>query len=171
MARGDREAFDLFYHEYFYRIYRYLLVMAGGQEEPAREALQEGMIRIVRYMKPLPDAGALWNWLRRVLRSAFIDQLRRAGEAEALALEQAGEPAAREPDDADEVLLEHLRACLAGLPAGERRLVEGKYLEGRSYAELAATAGLTERAVESRLARARRKLRAGVARRLRRDHG
>jgi RNA polymerase sigma factor (sigma-70 family) len=55
-------------------------------------------------------------------------------------------------------LLSLLERHLAALPADEKRLVEGKYLEGRSVRELAEELQTSEKAVESRLVRVRRKL-------------
>jgi DNA-directed RNA polymerase specialized sigma24 family protein len=53
------------------------------------------------------------------------------------------------------------------MPPAERELLEGKYIIGSSVAELAAQAGLTERAVDSRLYRLRRELAARVLQKLR----
>jgi RNA polymerase sigma factor (sigma-70 family) len=61
-----------------------------------------------------------------------------------------------------------LHACLAQLEQAERRLVQGKYLEGKSYELLAREHGLTPKAIESRLARIRKKLKSLMLRRLKR---
>ncbi len=46
-------------------------------------------------------------------------------------------------------------ALLEGMPVAERRLLERHYSEGWSQAELAAEAGVSVKAMESRLARLR----------------
>ena len=48
-----------------------------GQEALVRDVFQETMLRVVRYIKPMPDDNALWAWLTRVARTALYDQLRR----------------------------------------------------------------------------------------------
>jgi RNA polymerase sigma factor (sigma-70 family) len=62
---------------------------------------------------------------------------------------------------------EVLGESLSEMPPAERELLEGKYIIGSSVAELAAQAGLTERAVDSRLYRLRRELAARVLQKLR----
>jgi len=63
-------------------------------------------------------------------------------------------------------LTELLEESVAELDAVERRLIEGKYLEGESVRQLSEQAGLTEKAVESRLLRLRRQLRERILRKL-----
>ena len=53
---------------------------------------------------------------------------------------------------------EHLGHCLNQLDPMEHALIQGKYLEDKSYATLAQEHGLTPKAVESRLGRIRQKL-------------
>jgi len=163
LARGDETAFDRFHEVWFDRLHRYLLVVSGGLEELAGDALQETMIRLIRHAKPFDDEADFWNWLRRIARSALTDQARRwrRSGAHIGGLTEHTQPAATEVTDAEDPATEmkaHLAACLQLLPAEERRLVKGKYLDGRSYAELAEERGISPKAVESRLARARRKL-------------
>jgi DNA-directed RNA polymerase specialized sigma24 family protein len=49
----------------------------------------------------------------------------------------------------------------------DRRLLEGKYLDGETVKELAAHTGLTDKAIESRLGRLRRRLRELIIKKLR----
>ena len=57
-----------------------------------------------------------------------------------------------------------------GLPASDRELLERKYFAGDAVRELAGTLGTTEKAIESRLTRARQKLKSGILARLRNEH-
>ena len=70
----------------------------------------------------------------------------------------------RMPDDGLPALLEE---CLAELDPDERRLIEGKYLDEEPVKALSAQTGLTDRAVESRLLRLRRRLRERLLQKLR----
>ena len=168
---GDHAAFERFYGIYFPRLYRYLLVSSGGWEEGVQEALQESMIRVVRHMKPFADEADLWNWLRRIARTALIDQVRRDRKSRRLtfpmSLADAMELADRDAAEDGSIELKHqLHLCLGELEPVERHLVEGKYLEGKSTKLLAAEHGLTPKAVESRLARTRKKLKTLILARL-----
>ena len=173
IATGDERAFDRFYAAWFDRVHRYLLVIAAGWTEGARDALQETMLRAARSMKPFPTSGDLWNWLRRVAKNSFYDQLRRekrreAGLVRLSAFRSEPEDLSGDKDASAAELKEHLAACLATLPKEERDLVAGKYFEAKSGETLARDLDLTTKAVESRLARIRKKLKAKIMKRLER---
>jgi RNA polymerase sigma factor (sigma-70 family) len=172
LAAGEEESFRAFHAAYFDRLLRYLLVVARGDEELAREALQETFLRVVRHARRFEDEAAFWRWLTLLARCAARDGGRKrrryirllADYARSLlGLNSAGPPAL-EPD---EPLREALTRGVAELDSSDRRLIEGKYLRGASVRDLARDTGLTEKAVESRLLRARRQLRATLFRRLR----
>src|SRR6188768_1381394 len=82
MTRGIREgredAFDVFYSGYADRMYRYLLVSTKGDEEKARDVLQDALLRVVRHLPPLDAPDDLWRYLTVIMHSALVDQVRRA---------------------------------------------------------------------------------------------
>ena len=95
-----------------------------------------------------------------------VDEARKRGRQRAVAhLAEVDDVA--EAEDPERELKDHLAACLDRLDPGSRALVEAKYLEGRSYADLARELALSPKAVESRLARVRKKLRQMILGRLR----
>ena len=59
-------------------------------------------------------------------------------------------------------MIRHLETCLLRWPDEDRSLLEEKYFEAQSYAEIAADRGLTEKAVESKLGRLRHKLKSCI---------
>lgn len=168
IAQGNEEAFNRFYALYFDALYRYLLLVSGGLEEAARDSLQETMIRVIRYMKPFDDAGAFWNWLRKIAKTSFIDQMRKTQRHDGLipfsTLEKTLDEAAQA--DPDATLENILAGCVKQLRPDEQDLIEGKYMQSRSYADLAVQLGVTPKAVESRLARIRKKLKTMIVERL-----
>jgi len=162
LAAGDEAAFGDFHERYFDRLYQFLLVVSRGQEMEAQEVLQETLLRVARYARPLADEHAFWCWLKMVARSAACDAGRKQHRYLNLlrnyalrwaSIESTGKTAA------DGHLSELIEESLLALDAEDRHLVEGKYLRGSSVRELAAQCGLTEKAVESRLLRLRRQLR------------
>jgi RNA polymerase sigma-70 factor (ECF subfamily) len=167
IARGDHEAFDRFYSDYFPRLHRYLLVASGGKEETVKDTLQETMMRVIRHMKPFNEPDHLWNWLRRIARTALIDQLRKGKKrpSEVPLLFPEGLPV-EGGKDPDHELKGHLLASLARLDEGERAMVEAKYFHNKSYEDLAKDGKTTPKAVESRLARIRKKLKNTILERL-----
>jgi RNA polymerase sigma-70 factor (ECF subfamily) len=66
-------------------------------------------------------------------------------------------------------LLERLETMLPQLPADEAGLIRLKYFDGESSREIAVRLGTTEKAVESRLVRIRRRLRETILKEARHD--
>jgi len=163
MADGDEAAYRTFYDAYFDRLSRYLLVVPTGDEDKTREALQSALVRVVRHIKCFPDDDAFWRWLTVLARSALSDQSRKRRRYVAF-LERFTQHArvehfVAEDHQADAKLLTLLERVMGGLPVEERDLVERKYFARHSVREIAEEFQASEKAVESRLARVRRKLR------------
>jgi RNA polymerase sigma-70 factor (ECF subfamily) len=160
LAAGEDDAFRQFQALYFDRLYRFLLVVARGDETLAREALQETLVRVARHARNFEGEDAFWNWLRAVGRNAARDAGRKQRRYSAL-LERFTRisPSAVPAAGHENSLAAALEESVSELEPEDRLLIEGKYLDGQSVRELSALAGLTEKAVESRLLRLRRRLR------------
>lgn len=170
---GDESAWREFHSAYSPRLLRYLIVVCRGREDAAREALQQTFLRVVRHVRCFSTEAELWGWLTVLARSAAADAGRR--ERRYLGFldrwfRQEPEP---EPQPGEQGGEDPLGAALVRemecLDAAERQLLEHKYLNGGSVRELADALGTTEKAVESRLTRARQKLKAGILARLRHE--
>ena len=169
MARGEEAAFHEFHERYFNRLLRYLLVVAHGQEEIAREALQSACVRVARHVRRFDSEPAFWNWLARLARNCATDELRKRHRYQNL-LARFFRQRPAEPDlksrDADARFAQLVQDGLSGLPDDERRLLQRKYLDGDAVWALAADRQITEKAMESLLGRIRRKLKHAVLERL-----
>lgn len=174
LAAGDEEAFREFHAAYCDRLFRYLIVVTRGDEEAARDALQETFTRLVRYARRFDCEEKFWSWLTVLARSAAADGRRKRRSYWRLLTNYAfawmlAQPAQAAGDDADDHLRTLLLEELNNLSAEDRALVEGKYLYGATVRELAVQSRLTEKAVESRLSRARRQLRENLFERLKHE--
>lgn len=169
LVRGEEAAFQEFHRLYFDRLYRFLLAITRGQEHSAQDALQETLLRVARYVRVFATEAIFWSWLKMVARSAARDAVRRERRYLA-ALERLtslwrsapGDSALEENDLLDGALAD----ALDHLDPADRHLLEGKYLLGQTVRELAIETGLSDKAVESRLLRLRRQLRADLLHRL-----
>ncbi len=175
LAARDEEAFRQFHAAYFDRLLRYHLVIMRGDEHAAHEALQETFLRVVRHARRFDDEEIFWSWLTVLARSAATDGGRKRHRYWQLLANYARSfiGAADVPapsDDAETRWHDLLMRGLDELEPDVRRLVEGKYFRRASVRELAAESGLTEKAVESRLLRARRELREGVLTKFRHEN-
>jgi RNA polymerase sigma-70 factor (ECF subfamily) len=166
MAGGDETAYRNFYAAYFDRLLRYLLVVTGGNEETAREALQLALVRVVRHVKVFESEKKFWSWLTVLARSALADESRKRRRyfafLDRFMWHQKTGPSAMNNGEMDEQLRALLESKLTALPADERQLVEQKYFLHQSVREIADGQQTTEKAVESRLSRVRRKLKDAV---------
>ena len=158
MVRGDETAWVNFHREYSGRIHRYLLVLLKGDDEVASEILQVTFTRIARHMREFNDEAVLWHWVTRIARTALIDEWRKRGRREESLRELAQDSTSTEsePDDWSELL----QRALKQMDDRDRELLQRKYLEGQSVREIATSGSDSEKAVESRITRARGKLRA-----------
>lgn len=159
MVAGDDDGYRVFFHAYFERLHRYLLVLNAGNDEEAKDALQETMRRVVRHVHRFDDEAALWSWLTVLARSACFDGKRKQKRYLAFLdrftrfAEKAYTPNCC--DNIDETLNE----CLSSLQAEDRRLIELKYFDHLSVRDISRQLGSSEKVVESRLSRIRLKLR------------
>ena len=160
LAAGEEAAFREFHAEYFVRLFRYLIVCTRGDEEAARDALQETLIRLVRHVRCFDEKKAFWDWLTVLARSAAADGGRRRSRYGSLLARFAltGAPAP-EPPPMNGTMHEALERSLEELAPEDRALLARKYEEGVGVRQIAAESGTTESAVESRLVRIRRHLR------------
>lgn len=159
-------AYRLFYDEYFERLRRYLLVVSSGHEEATREALQSTLLRVVKNIRRFSAENEFWGWLTVLARSAFFDQTRKRKrywsflERFTRHAEIAETTGAHTDHEVN--LLTLLEQNLASLPAEERELLESKYFEGASVRQIADDFQTSDKAIESRLVRIRRKLKAAL---------
>lgn len=169
MANGDEEAFREFHAAYFHRLLRYLFVVTRGDEDAARDALQETFTRAARHVRAFDSEEAFWGWLTLIARNAAADRHRKQKRYGALlsrfalfwkTQQEPDHPI--EEDDLDRLLME----ATSTLPPMERSLIGEKYFRRASVRDLAARFQLSEKAIESRLARARQQLRAELIKRL-----
>ena len=170
LARGDEVAFREFYDAYFDRLLRYLLVVTGGNEHAAREALQAALVRVVRHVKPFDTEEKFWSWLTVLARTALADESKKQRRWFAF-LEKFSRhteiiDAAMNDGEADAKLSELLEQNVSVLPADERELIAQKYFSRRSVRDIADEQQTTEKAVESKLSRVRRKLKDAIYTRL-----
>ncbi len=162
LVAGEEAAWTEFHAQTFDRLLRYLLNAAHGHEDAAREALQAAYVKCVRHVRRFETEEAMWGWLAQIARGCLIDLARRRGRYAALLARLTEEPAPGDsPFDARGELL---AACLAQLAPAERTLLEARYAAGQPVAEIAATLGTTPKAIESRLARLRTRLRTWLTR-------
>jgi len=163
MLEGNEGGFRRFHDIYGWRLFRLAATLLGGDLESAEDIVQETMVRIVRHIKSFDCETAFWNWLAAIVRNLVLDQKRSRFRFQQF-LQRRGfwlvSPPAQNPgaEDPKEVEIHLLEIALMQLDPPNALLLRRKYQEGLSLKDLAQIEGLTVEAIESRLARARAKL-------------
>ena len=72
IRQGDENAFTRFHRLYSLRLYKYLLVLAKGDDLEAREVLQAVVLKLATKMEVFNEERRLWAWMCRLARNAFL---------------------------------------------------------------------------------------------------
>ncbi len=166
---GDEAAFTQFYDRYSMRLYRYLLVLARGNEREAREVLQTVVVKLAKGFKTFDEERRLWGWLASVARNSYVDLCRAQRRDQRFVPLESHQPELAEGTDEERQLSESLHQALGQLTAEEQELMQAAYMDKRPLQELADDSGQTYKAVESRLTRLRRKLKTKLLNHLRHE--
>ena len=165
IGRGDEAAFHEFYERYHGRLFRFALVLGGGDETLAQDAVQATFVTAAKKLRRAESEEHLWNWLARVARQQLA-KARRQYQRDSAVVGMAEPPDFPDPTEPDSVLEESLDAALLAMEPDERELVEWFYFDKLSHKEIAERLAATPKSISSRLERTRVKLRAALARKL-----
>ena len=130
----------------------------------AEDVAQETLLRLWRNAASLElGEGGVRPWLRRVAANLCIDRVR-AQKNTSLgdALPEEAEPAGQVTRLAERELARRVDAALKALPERQRLALTLFHYEGMSQIEVGEVMGISDEAVESLLARARRALKASL---------
>lgn len=159
LARGDDGAWAEFHRDYGPGLFRYLLGGTRGDYDLAAEALQHTYLRVARYARPCESAHEFGGWLRVLASSALNDCRRRRKSFWGLLSRAEAAPDFSTDSKAADRVFAALDVALAQLAAEDRALLEAKYFSGANVRNLAEQQGVSPKAIESRLTRARAELR------------
>lgn len=162
---GDRGAVEALLTRHERQIYRFGLRMCGNEED-AREVLQETLLAAFRGLGAFRGEAALSTWLYQIARSYCIKQRRRDEPAHAVLEEAQRVEASAPPPDASahaREIGEALAAAVQALPHEQREALVLRDVEGLDAEEAARVVGIGVRALKSRLHRARTALRSTMA--------
>jgi RNA polymerase sigma factor (sigma-70 family) len=142
-----------------------------GEPQAVEEVMQEVALAAVRQKAPLLDFTKVKSWLYRLAVMQSLLYRRKQGRRRKLIDRYAqrirpSEHDTREFDPLGWLLAEErhqqVRTALKQLSSRDAEILLLKYTEDWSYRELAAHLGISESAVEARLHRARRRMRAAL---------
>ena len=125
-----------------------------GRPQDAEDATQETFLTLFRTSEKLAAAQSLRAWVLTIARNTAISMLRARHSAAPLPESVAAAAPIHSPGDP-----ERLDRALAALSEEERHLVQMRFMEGRSPAEMALASGRSSGSVATALCRALQRLR------------
>ena len=163
---GEQRAFSLLMGRHKHWVYRFVRRYVGDADE-AYDVVQDAFVAALSNLHRYDPQRPLEAWLRRIALNNCRDRARRAAVRRAIGLSRRGpqetEAVADPAAGADLGLargfaLLALDRAIAALPAALKGALVLTALEGLSHADAGAVLGLSAKAVEARVARARRRL-------------
>ncbi|MEZ5465338.1 MAG: RNA polymerase sigma factor [Lysobacteraceae bacterium] len=160
IGNGDAAAAARLVDRHARRLQAFAWRMLGDREE-AEDVVQESFLRLWKHARRWkPGAARFSTWLFQVAANLCRDRLRRRRGHDADAIERLADDAPStgeqlQQDERDD----EVRRAIRALPDRQREALLLSHYDGMGNPEAAAVMGISVEAVESLLARARRKLR------------
>jgi len=163
---GDPRSVDALLARHQRQLFRFGLRMCGNEDE-AREVLQETLLAAFRGLPDFRGDAKLSTWLYQIARSFCLKSRRRGSgqPATTLAIDEpgvSGIPSTEATPDANahaREMGELLHAAILSLPEKHREVIVLRDVEGLTAEEAAEVLGVEQGALKSRLHRARMDLR------------
>lgn len=153
---GDRRDQELLYRRHASRLYAVCLQYSGNDEE-ARDILQEGFIKIFENLQSYKFEGSFEGWMRRITVNTALEKFRsRSNLYRVDDIDTIPEPEA-DPFNEDYAGLEaaDLLNLIRELPPKYRMVFNLYAIEGYSHKEIGGLMNISEGTSKSNLARAR----------------
>jgi RNA polymerase sigma-70 factor (ECF subfamily) len=159
--RISESELERIYDDTIVELYGYVSRRCGGRRELAEDITQETWLRALRHWRAHGVPTNPIGWLTTVARNLIVSFFRRPATVplDGLSPDQvlAALDANQVSDSADVASL--VSQALTKIPPSEARLLETFHYDRLKMSQLAEAYGISERAVEGRLRRARERLR------------
>ena len=170
---SQSEALEDLVRQHSRLVYR-IAYAALRSHHDAEDATQETFLRVLRYSHKLATVDDPKTWLARIAWRVAVDRSKQRGRKQEIPLEDPEKPVAEVPSadaPADEAMHDSqvgavLERLIAALPEKLREPLILSAINEMSPREVAATLGINEAAVRSRVFRARKLLKEKLAERL-----
>ncbi len=153
---GDRRDQELLYRRHASKLYAVCLQYSGNEEE-ARDILQEGFIKIFENLENYKHEGSFEGWMRRITVNTALEKYRsRHNLYRVDDIDNIPEPEA-EPENQDYAGLDanDLLEIIRELPPKYRIVFNLYAIEGYSHKEIGKMINISEGTSKSNLSRAR----------------
>ena len=150
---GDVDAFEALYRTYWQRLYAFAFRYVRSKED-AEEVVQDVFFRIWRGRADWVPAGTVRNYVYFAVRNAARDRLERAAVARRWGWVAPLTSTAEIQSDLDSAeLVATVQRALDELPPKRCAVCKLRLIDELSYAQIADRLGISEKTVETQLAR------------------
>jgi RNA polymerase sigma-70 factor (ECF subfamily) len=152
---NDPKAQGLLYQQLAPKMFGICLRYTRNHME-AEDVLQEGFIKVFRYLKDYRNDGSLEGWIRRTIVNTAINfYKKRAKYQNDISLDHS-EPINQEEESAiDKLSAKELLEYIQELPDGYRMVFNLNVIEGYTHKEIGEMLNISENTSKSQLSRAR----------------
>lgn len=154
LKNGNRKAQHKLYEIFAPKMHALCLRYTSSKEE-AEDLVQEGFIKVFRYLHQYTGQGNFEGWMRRIFINTAIEYLRkrifveRLGDSDGLEIKVSGSSGYDTLAHAD------LQKIIMSLSDGYRTIFNMYVVEGFSHREIARLLNITESTSKSQLSRAK----------------
>jgi len=157
--KGERKAQKALYDKYSRQMYSICLRYCSDQGIAA-DAMQNGFIRVFKYIEKFKETGNLGAWIRRIIVNACLDELNKRGKRMTVDLENADVHALKVEMHpvADQFNMDRVMVLLKKLPIGYRTIFSMLVFDEMNHKEVAKALKIKESTSRSQFMRARKML-------------
>ena len=157
-VEGDNNAQSELYKRYAPKLWGVCLRYAKNRMS-AEDIMQEGFIRIFRYMDKYSGKGSFEGWMRRIMVNNAINYYKKnLSSARESEFQDYMGGKSQEADAVSAMSYQELLKMLQDLPDGYRTVFNMYVIEGYSHKDIAEELGISENTSKSQLSRARSNL-------------
>jgi len=156
---GNRKAQKELYDTYSRQMYSICLRYCSDKSVAA-DAMQNGFIRVYKYIEKFREDGDLGAWIRRIIINACLDELNKRGKQLTVDLETADIRSLKVEMKpvADQFNMDRIMGLLKKLPIGYRTIFSMSVFDEMNHKEISAALNISESTSRSQFMRARKML-------------
>ena len=169
VLKGNPSELKAFFDEYFPRLYRFTISRVSGDQEVAKEVVQNAFSKIMLNIHKFKGEASIFTWMCSICRNEIADFMRKQTRFDAVIelhgsspeLDSAADPSSSQAADKPDAMYEGqqkallIHETLDRLPDKYGDILEWKYVEGLPVSKIAERLGLEHSAAQSLLYRAR----------------
>jgi len=145
---------EIMYHRFSPKMYTVCLRYSGNQED-ARDLLQEGFIKIFKNLAKYRGDGSFEGWIRRIFVNTSIEHFRKKVHLQNVNEKQETTIEDKEWNVLDNLAEKDIIKMIHQLSPGYKAVFNLHVVEGYSHKEIAEILGINEGTSKSQLARAK----------------